>query len=210
MAPCILVVEDDDDVRDLLVETVERAGYEVAFARHGGEALAWLAAHRPAAIVLDLMMPVVDGWTVLSKLDRRIPVVVLSAVAQRDVVLPPAVMFLPKPVRKDALLQAIAVRTAEKRPAVELALYVADGCERSSRAIEILAEVLSKFEPSELQCVVHNVARVDPAELEEDGIHTTPSLIVRRPLPLRLVGDLRGTRFLTTLLDVAEISRRPR
>jgi len=206
MAPCILVVEDDDDVRELLADVVGRAGYEVATARHGGEALEWLRDRKPAAIVLDLMMPVVDGWTVLSKVDRAIPVVVLSAV--RDAVLPPAVTFVAKPVRKDALLEAIAARAVEPRHSVEIALYVADGCERSSKAIEILAEVLGRFDPGEIDVQVLNVARVEQSVLDADGVDGTPTLIVRRPLPLRLVGDLRGTRFLTTLLDVAEISRR--
>src|SRR4051812_21418426 len=96
----ILVVEDDDDAREAIAETVTLAGYEVVLARHGREALDVIegGAEPPSAVLLDLMMPVMDGWTFLSALGKRrraIPVVVMSAA--RDVVLPPQIELLRKP-----------------------------------------------------------------------------------------------------------------
>jgi len=106
----ILVVEDDDDVRQALKETLEDEGYLVESARHGAEALELLRAmsHEPCLVLLDMMMPVMDGWEFLD--ERRhdprlsgIPVAVVSAA--RD--LPADVTCLKKPVSSDRLLDAV-------------------------------------------------------------------------------------------------------
>jgi CheY-like chemotaxis protein len=83
MAP-ILVVEDDPDIRSGVAEVLREEGYEVATAAHGLEALEWLRTGNSASLILlDLMMPVMDGWEFRSEQLRdpqaaRIPVVVLS------------------------------------------------------------------------------------------------------------------------------------
>jgi two-component system chemotaxis response regulator CheY len=82
----ILVVEDDADIRQALEEIIEEHGFTVVGARHGKEALDFLsrAADLPCLILLDLMMPVMDGAT-FREAQRRdpriagIPVVLLSA-----------------------------------------------------------------------------------------------------------------------------------
>lgn len=81
---CVLVVDDDPTVRRLVVETLSAQGLELHEASGGQEALDFLARRRPDAIVLDLMMPGVDGLEVLDRLQadpatRRIPVIVLTA-----------------------------------------------------------------------------------------------------------------------------------
>lgn len=80
----ILVVDDDPDLRSSLVEVLEGEGYEVSCAKNGEEALGALAGGAPSAILLDLTMPVMDGWTFRDRqrLDPRlanIPTVVISA-----------------------------------------------------------------------------------------------------------------------------------
>ncbi|HZL20755.1 MAG TPA: response regulator [Polyangia bacterium] len=82
----ILLVEDDRDVREALAEVLEEEGFQVSRARTGVDALEQLGkSHRlPAAIVLDLMMPVMDGWEFRSLQESHyewasIPVVVISA-----------------------------------------------------------------------------------------------------------------------------------
>jgi two-component system, chemotaxis family, chemotaxis protein CheY len=80
----ILVVDDDSDILEALSEILEGEGYRVERARNGQEALEKLDGERPALILLDLMMPVMDGWEFAARLrqrdgDRDIPVVVLSA-----------------------------------------------------------------------------------------------------------------------------------
>ena len=82
----VLIVEDDDDIRESLVEFLEEHGYRPVEAHHGRDALHKLSAsaHRPRLIVLDLMMPVMDGWTFVEECHRRmccteVPIVVTSA-----------------------------------------------------------------------------------------------------------------------------------
>ena len=81
----ILVVDDDPDILDALVEILEAEGYQADRARNGQEALERLHESRPTLILLDLMMPVMDGWEFAQKLKEepgelaQTPVVVLSA-----------------------------------------------------------------------------------------------------------------------------------
>lgn len=80
----ILIVEDNTDLRDLLADVLADAGFEVMAATNGAEALAAGAAWRPDAIVLDLMMPVMDGPTFLRARQDvptlvSLPVLVLTA-----------------------------------------------------------------------------------------------------------------------------------
>jgi CheY-like chemotaxis protein len=81
----ILLVEDDPDVRDALAEVLADEGYLVAVAENGLEAVERLSAHEPPAVILlDLMMPVMDGYEFrrLQLADPRlasIPVICISA-----------------------------------------------------------------------------------------------------------------------------------
>lgn len=108
----ILVVDDDLDVRETLADVLSDAGYEVHVAEHGGEALAVLRAARdlPGLILLDLAMPVMDGWQFRAEQRRdamlaEIPVVTFSA---RDEHIADAVERLRKPVALSALLEVAA------------------------------------------------------------------------------------------------------
>lgn len=81
----VLIVEDDSHVREALSDALAQEGYQAATAANGREALEWLHAHEPPdAIVLDLMMPVMNGWEFLIEKRRdpklaSIPVVVVTA-----------------------------------------------------------------------------------------------------------------------------------
>ncbi|GAB4122859.1 MAG: hypothetical protein Fur005_07620 [Roseiflexaceae bacterium] len=82
--PVVLVVEDDPDTRELLRRTLEREGWRVIEAENGRIGLSKLQQQTPIAIVLDLMMPEVDGFEFIDELRltpawRMIPVVVLTA-----------------------------------------------------------------------------------------------------------------------------------
>jgi signal transduction histidine kinase/DNA-binding response OmpR family regulator/HAMP domain-containing protein len=83
--PCpVLVVEDDTAMRDLLRRTLEKEGWTVAEATNGRVALELVAANRPELILLDLMLPEMDGFAFVEALRRReawrsIPVVVITA-----------------------------------------------------------------------------------------------------------------------------------
>src|SRR5271155_5853223 len=83
----LLVVDDDPDVRDSLRRALGHAGYEVTTAVHGGDALDVLARSPVDLIVLDVLMPIVDGFDACRRLRERgdaTPVLVLTARADID------------------------------------------------------------------------------------------------------------------------------
>lgn len=111
----ILVVEDDDDVRESLRDALEDEGYVVASATDGLEALTWLRAHPPPSLILlDWMMPRCDGaqFLRLRKEDptlAAVPIVLLTADIQKNgkAEALAAGAFLTKPVMLPDLLAAI-------------------------------------------------------------------------------------------------------
>jgi serine/threonine protein kinase len=109
--PPILVVDDDAAVREGLVRLLEDEGYRAIGATNGREALAQARAEMPRLILLDLKMPVMDGWQFLQewnalKADTRCPVVLLSGLSFiRDA--PGVADFLSKPVDASRLLECV-------------------------------------------------------------------------------------------------------
>lgn len=88
-APVVVVADDDEDILMLVRAILTAAGYEVALARDGSAALALLHERRPAAAVLDIAMPGIDGLEVLTRVradpaTADLPVVLLSARAQEN------------------------------------------------------------------------------------------------------------------------------
>src|ERR671910_694115 len=79
----ILVVDDDPDIRGLLRVLLDRRGFAVTEARDGQEALRAFYAERPDLVVLDVAMPVLDGWKTLERIRELsdVPVVMLTAKA---------------------------------------------------------------------------------------------------------------------------------
>lgn len=78
----LLVVDDEPNIRDLLAASLRFAGFEVTTAANGNEALRSVAEHQPDLIVLDIMMPDMDGFTVLRRLRSQgyeTPVLFLTA-----------------------------------------------------------------------------------------------------------------------------------
>jgi excisionase family DNA binding protein len=79
--PLVLVVDDDARLREFMRVSLEAAGYSVGEASGGEEALAAIADERPALVLLDVVMPGVDGWELLRRLEERhgsIPVIMFS------------------------------------------------------------------------------------------------------------------------------------
>ena len=80
----VLVVDDDPDILEALSEILEAEGFEIRRARNGKEALERLEPDPPHLILLDLMMPVMDGWEFAQRMRQKpaiamIPIIVLSA-----------------------------------------------------------------------------------------------------------------------------------
>ncbi len=88
--PRVLVVDDDKSIRILLTTVLTREGFSVETAQNGDDAIEVIASREFAAIVLDLMMPKVDGFEVVEHLERTISdrlrrgVIVLTAVANKE------------------------------------------------------------------------------------------------------------------------------
>ena len=112
--PLVLVVDDDPDILDAICDILDAEGYRVRRARHGQEALQQVDLERPAVILLDLMMPIMDGVAFSQALRLRptvrdIPIVVISADGnpQRAASVG-AVGYLAKPFDIEALLAHVA------------------------------------------------------------------------------------------------------
>jgi len=78
----VLVVDDDPDIRDAMVRLLNHAGYSARTAENGRRALEAVEARKPAVVLLDILMPVMDGWECARELRARygaIPIVVITA-----------------------------------------------------------------------------------------------------------------------------------
>jgi len=80
----VLVVDDEADIRELVRELLSRAGYDVVEAPNGSEALKVLYAQQPDFVILDVQMPVLDGWETLTRIREvsDVPVLMLTARAE--------------------------------------------------------------------------------------------------------------------------------
>ena len=107
---CVLVIDDDPTARELISEYLRQAGFTVITAAGGREGLKRAKEYHPIAITLDVMMPDIDGWTVLAALRgdpalADIPVVMATIVdEQRHGMTLGAVGYLTKPIDRDRLV----------------------------------------------------------------------------------------------------------
>jgi CheY-like chemotaxis protein len=100
----VMIVDDDSDARLVLADLIRSAGYSVVTARNGEEALQWLTEVRPELIVLDVIMPRMDGAEFRQQQRRnpawiRIPTVVLTGAADEPMLDVAVTDTLRKPVR---------------------------------------------------------------------------------------------------------------
>jgi CheY-like chemotaxis protein len=108
----ILVVDDDDDLRTVTLLILGDHGFDVAGASSGSEALAYVTVRRPSLILLDMMMPTMNGLEVMQRLQkdealRDIPVVLMTASPDRPGRFPGAVGVIRKPVDANELRIAV-------------------------------------------------------------------------------------------------------
>lgn len=144
----VLLIEDDNDLREALSDALVESGHRVATAVDGNDGLRQLREARPDVVVLDLMMPNLDGWQfrVAQRKDpmlATIPVVAISASGSPTAAAVDADLFLRKPIEADVLLHAVeaVVLAREKRLAptrvAELDRLAALGTLSASLAHEI-------------------------------------------------------------------------
>ena len=123
MAYKVLLVDDDPDIRDVVTMLLESKGYEAVTACDGIECLAALRAEEPDLMIIDLLMPKMDGFAVLKELEdgrwskyRHIPILILSSVreeaSRRRYELETALEFnvddyVEKPINPEVLLERV-------------------------------------------------------------------------------------------------------
>jgi PAS domain S-box-containing protein len=145
--PLVLVVEDDPRAGDLLGHFLTEAGYRVAHAASGSQAVALAKTLKPDAITLDILLPGEDGMAILGQLKgasatRAIPVVVVSITDHRELGLSlGAVEWLVKPVQRDDFVTAVR-RSMGTMPAghTPTVLVVDD----EAPTVELLTEILNR------------------------------------------------------------------
>lgn len=108
----ILVVDDELDIAEAVRAVLEAEGYKVEIAADGRQCLQLLREQRPDLLLLDVMMPVIDGFGVLDEMKNeglRVPVVMMSAIRPEGRLAEYEVQaFLKKPFQLETLLDAVA------------------------------------------------------------------------------------------------------
>jgi len=124
MGHCILLIEDNDDIRELTDLLLQRAGYTVFTAADGETGLQLLTEQAVDLLLLDIMLPGMDGWEVCRRLraDARsadLPVLIFSV--RSEMVEPDSPEYaladgiVPKPFYRDELLDAVRCRICRRR-----------------------------------------------------------------------------------------------
>jgi signal transduction histidine kinase/DNA-binding response OmpR family regulator len=195
--PTVLVIEDDPAAAELLRVYLDSAGYGVAIAETGAAGLSWAKELRPDAIVLDILLPDIDGWDILQRLKgnletRATPVLVVSVVDDRPIGLAlGAVDYFVKPIVREGLLAAIGrlTFTTKVRTRVVTALVVDADPEADARYRGLL-------EPDGFQVI----SARDGASGRELALTRSPDLILLDVL----LPDVDGFEL------VAQLKRDPR
>jgi signal transduction histidine kinase/CheY-like chemotaxis protein len=141
---CVLVIDDDPKVQRLIEMTLKPEGYALRFASNGREGLRLAQELRPAVITLDVMMPDMDGWSVLSALKANpdlanIPVIMLTIIEDKDIGFAlGASEYLVKPIDRNQLLGVLR-RYMRDQPVGQVLIVEDDAGLRSvlRRALEM-------------------------------------------------------------------------
>ena len=109
----ILVVDDETSILETIQEILAAEGYSVELARNGAEALDRMGQTRPDMVLLEVMMPVLDGFGMLDRLRAdpekgKVPVVLMSAGHVPSERRQQVTQYLPKPFELEALLNAVS------------------------------------------------------------------------------------------------------
>ena len=128
---CIMVVDDEQAILKLLNRTLEPEGYGVILANNGGSALALLEEHKPDLVILDIMMPGLDGFQVLNLIRQRsnVPIIMLTGRCEvttlRDALALGADDYVRKPFGSRELLARIKAKL--RRTGVEVTMPINGG-----------------------------------------------------------------------------------
>jgi DNA-binding response OmpR family regulator len=118
----ILVVDDDPEISSLVQYTLESLGHEVKVCDNGREVLDMLRTYKPELLVLDVMLPGIDGYSLATQISEdadlgKLPIIVLSALEPSRTMFQrfsQVVAFLTKPFNTDDLMEAVKNGLAKK------------------------------------------------------------------------------------------------
>jgi CheY-like chemotaxis protein/HAMP domain-containing protein len=181
----LLVIEDDLTFAQILLEIARSQGFKGLAASRSDVGLALAKEFKPAAIMLDIRLPVMDGWTVLDRLKRdpetrHIPVHMMSVEeGQHKSLNLGAIAYLQKPISSEALSKALSdMKNFIDRPVKHLLLVEADEMQRhsivdlignsdvSTTAVSSGAAAIEALKSSQFDCIVLDMGLPDISGLE--------------------------------------------
>jgi CheY-like chemotaxis protein len=110
---CVLVIDDDEEARDLIIRTLEKDGFSIAAASNGAQGVVLAKELKPLCIILDIMMPSMDGWSVVKILKgdpetATIPIIINTIADEQSRADDEGVIaYLSKPLKKVELLDLL-------------------------------------------------------------------------------------------------------
>jgi two-component system response regulator GlrR len=226
--PSVLVVEDQDDVRLMLVTVLQMEGYRVAEASNALEGLEELKSHTYDLVLTDYAMPGGTGTWMLQQASRDgrlagTPAVVVTAHPE---LVRPSTGFtvVGKPIDLDRFLEQVRrilkmsdrapshepqVARGAARPApakIELVLYVSAASPASMQAQANMERVLASFDRDDVAYSICDLQR-NPETADHDRVVFTPTLVKRHPAPrLWIIGDLRDGEIVADLLRTSGVA----
>ncbi|WP_162852476.1 response regulator [Dinghuibacter silviterrae] len=223
----LLIVEDDPVFSNILRDFARDKGYETVLASRGDTALQYAKAYLPTAILLDIQLPVVDGWTVLKRLKadaatRSIPVHVISGFDDRARGIEMgAISFIHKPLGKDDLDGVFSAISASGPSTVKKVLIVEDDAVQWEYLDRILREkerditcvhaadggqALQRVGEDIFDCIIVDLTLPDMSgftlleHLENSGLPSKTKIIVHTGKDLDKEDALRLRRFTNTIV----------
>ena len=181
----LLIIEDDLNFARVLLDIARQQDFKVIVATRGDVGLAMARSYKPTAIMLDLRLPVMDGWTVLDSLKhdpntRHIPVHIMSIdEGQQRSLQQGAIAYLQKPIDRDSLLNAFSrIREFVERQVKNLLIVEDDATQRQSlvelisnsdvgtEAVGTARDALSALQNSHFDCLVLDLGLPDMSGFE--------------------------------------------
>ncbi len=210
----LLIVDDNEDNRNVLVRRLEKQGHRTATASSGAEALSALAEQPFDLVLLDIMMPEMDGYEVLSRIKadpqtQRLPVIMISALDEIESVVRcieiGAADYLPKPFNPTLLRARVGASLREKRARDREQRYTAELTEsyRKLQQLERLRDDLTYM-------IVHDLRT--PLTSLLSGLQTVPLVGEMNPVQTEMVeiavsGGETLLNMINDLLDVEKMEQ---
>ncbi|ALF51639.1 ATPase [Nostoc piscinale CENA21] len=195
----ILVVDDDSNIRELLRQQLENEGYKVREAKDGMDAIHQIKIARPDLIVLDVMMPQINGFDVAAVLKNDpqtadIPIIILSIIENKERGYHIGIdRYLTKPINSEQLLSEIGLLLSQGTSSKKVLVV-----DKNASTLKILSDVLQTqgynvIEASDPQECLHKARAVKPDMIIIDSIFSSETDLVKT---LRFEKDLENVFFI--------------